>query len=85
MKRFVRTRQRPSGFRVILATRISGLGPGNWVVTIGQDLFGGQSGDARVRPVNWQWVEELQNLQREDLLEELVKKQQEAGKDSTAL
>ena len=64
---------------------ISGLGPGNWVVTIGQDLFGGQSGDARVRPVNWEWVEELQNLQREDLLEELVKKQQEAGKDSTAL
>lgn len=64
---------------------ISGLDPGNWVVTIGQDLFGGQSGDARVRPVNWEWVEELQNLQREDLLDELVKKQQEAARDSTAL
>lgn len=65
-----------------MSAGVRGVEPGSWVVTIGQDLFGGESGEARVRPVAWSWVERLQNLQREDLLEELVRKQQESGSDT---
>lgn len=61
---------------------VSGVEPGSWVVTIGKDLLGGESGTARVRPVNWQWVEQLQHLQRDDLLQEVLKRQQEAAGDS---
>ena len=65
-----------------MSAGVRGIEPGSWVVTIGQDLFGGESGEARVRPVAWSWVERLQNLQREDLLEDLVRKQQESGSDT---
>ncbi len=66
-----------------MSAGISGVEPGDWVVTIGQDLFGGESGQAKVRPVDWAWVEHLQNLQRENLLQEIRKKQRAAGSDST--
>ena len=62
---------------------IRGVDPGTWVVTVGQDLFGGEAGEAKMRPVDWNWVERLQNLQREDLLEEIVR-QQRAGDSDTA-
>jgi multidrug efflux pump subunit AcrA (membrane-fusion protein) len=55
---------------------ISNIEPGSWVVTIGQDLLGGESGEAKVRPVDWNWVQRLQNLQREDLLQEIIRKKQ---------
>lgn len=55
-----------------MSAGIRGIEPGQWVVTIGQDLFGGKDGNARVRPVDWQWVEQLQTLQREDLLQEII-------------
>lgn len=61
---------------------VSGVEPGDWVVTIGQDLLGGEAGQARVRPVKWEWVEQLQRLQRRDLLQEVLQKQQAAGRDS---
>jgi RND family efflux transporter MFP subunit len=64
---------------------ISGIDPKSWVVTIGQDLLGGASNTARVRTVNWAWVEQLQRLQREDFLEEIMQKQQEAARDSMSL
>jgi len=57
-----------------MSAGIRGVDPGSWVVTIGQDLLGGESGLARVRPVDWAWVEHLQNLQREDLLQEILQK-----------
>lgn len=63
---------------------IRGIDPGDWVVTIGQDLLGADTGQARVRPVKWEWVEELQELQREDLLQEIIEKQQ-AGSLDTAM
>ncbi|HUU46624.1 MAG TPA: efflux RND transporter periplasmic adaptor subunit [Acidobacteriota bacterium] len=59
--------------------------PGQWVVSLGQDLLAGATGTARVRAVSWGRVEELQNLQREDLLEELMQRQQAAPGDSTIL
>lgn len=57
-----------------MSAAINGVEPGRWVVTIGQDLLGGGPGQARVRPVAWAWVEHLQNLQREDLVREMIRK-----------
>jgi RND family efflux transporter MFP subunit len=65
-----------------MSAGIGGVDQGAWVVTIGQDLFGGQPGQARVRPVPWSRVEELQNLQREDLLQEVMQKQQAVEEDT---
>jgi multidrug efflux pump subunit AcrA (membrane-fusion protein) len=63
---------------------ISGIDPGRWVITIGQDLLGGEpTGEARVRKVDWNWVEHLQNLQRQDLMLEIINKRQETIEDST--
>ncbi len=66
--------------RGAMSAGVSGIEPGAWVVTIGQDLLGDDSGSARVRPVTWNWVEELQRLQREDLIQDIIqrKRQQEA-------
>jgi HlyD family secretion protein len=61
---------------------IGGIPDGKWVVSIGQNLMGGDEGRARVRPVRWARVERLQNLQREDLMEDLVKRQQKTNIDS---
>jgi RND family efflux transporter MFP subunit len=58
-----------------MSAGIRGVEPGSWVVTIGQDLLGSDSARARVRPVNWERVEQLQRLQREDLLEKIIRKQ----------
>lgn len=58
---------------------ITGVEPGTWIITLGQDLLGGKPGEARVRKVDWKWVERLQHLQSEDLLEEFMKRQQEAA------
>jgi len=64
---------------------ITGVEPGKWIITLGQNLLGGKAGEARVRKVDWKWIERLQHLQREDLLEEFMKRQQEAaaGKSTT--
>ena len=61
---------------------IGGIGAEKWVITLGQNLMGGDEGRARVRPVQWAWVERLQRLQREDLMEELVKRQQDVASDT---
>jgi len=65
-----------------MSAGIRGVKPESWVVTIGQDLLGGESGQAKVRPVNWKWVEYLQNLQREDLMMEVIQERRVAKKDS---
>lgn len=64
---------------------VRGIEQGNWVVTIGQDLLGSDTASARVRPVSWKWVEELQNLQREDLIEEIIKKQGTTKPDTSMI
>jgi hypothetical protein len=64
---------------------IRGIDPEIWVVTMGQDLLGSASNSARVRTVNWTWVEQLQSLQREDFLEEIMQKQQAVARDSVKL
>lgn len=52
---------------------------GDWVVSLGQNLLGTEEASARVRPVGWQRVEELQTLQREDLMRDLVESPEAAG------
>ncbi|MBD3256998.1 efflux RND transporter periplasmic adaptor subunit [candidate division GN15 bacterium] len=66
-----------------MSAGIRGIEPGQWVVSLGQDLFGGETGQARVRAVTWSWVENLQQLQREDLLQEIVQKQDSSPADAT--
>lgn len=62
---------------------ISGVKPGQWVVTLGQDLLQAQSGQAKVRIVEWDWVEQLQQMQRQELLEDVMKRQQAEESDAT--
>jgi RND family efflux transporter MFP subunit len=61
---------------------IRGVDPEKWVVTLGQNLLGGESGNARVRPVKWSRVERLQHLQRQNLMEDVIKRQQAAEQDT---
>mgnify|MGYP005840384619 CR=1 FL=1 len=53
---------------------VRGIGADNWVITLGQDLLRGEDGKARTRPVQWTWVEELQQVQRQDLLDDIMQK-----------
>jgi RND family efflux transporter MFP subunit len=62
---------------------IDEIGADKWVITLGQNLLGGDAGEARVRPVRWAWVERLQQMMREDLMDELVRRQGEGFNDST--
>jgi len=63
---------------------ILGVDDGKWVITLGQNLLGGDEGKARVRPVKRLWVEKLQHLQREDLMEGLVKRQSAVASDTAS-
>jgi multidrug efflux pump subunit AcrA (membrane-fusion protein) len=54
---------------------ILGVDAGTWVVTLGQNLLGDETSEARVRPVGWDWVEKLQTLQREDLMQDMIERQ----------
>lgn len=59
---------------------VSGIDPDTWVVVVGQHLLSSQdpeAGDpqARVRPITWERLIELQGLQREDLLRQFMEKQ----------
>lgn len=68
-----------------MSVGVRGIEADNWVVTIGQDLFGGEPGSAKMRPVDWSWVEHLQNLQREDLLEEITQKKKNINADTISV
>ncbi len=52
---------------------IGNLNPTDWVVSLGQDLLASNGRSvARVRPVTWDHIRELQSLNREDLLKEVL-------------
>jgi RND family efflux transporter MFP subunit len=63
---------------------VEGIEPGDWVVVVGQHLVTGRSQEgppqARVRPIRWERLLELQGLQREDLLRQFMEKQQRIAK-----
>lgn len=71
---------RPVRFRPVhiiargdMEVAIDAIDPGDWVVTIGQDLLARDRSEARVRHVTWDHVMALQRLNREDLLEEALR------------
>lgn len=56
---------------------VQGVRAGEWVVTVGQHLLAEDRAEsARVRPTTWERVLQLQGLQREDLLQSFLDKQQ---------
>lgn len=58
---------------------IRGVEPGDWVVTVGQNLLSTSADDrvdARVRPMSWSRLIALQRLQDTDLLRRVMKRQQ---------
>ena len=66
-------------------TGVRGVEPGEWVVTVGQQLLAGrESPRARVRSVAWQRVLELQELQREDLLRGFLERQRRSARERGA-
>ena len=65
---------------------VAGVQPGDWVVTMGQNLLTQTAGtervEARVRPVTWERVAGLQGLQDQDLLRQFMEKQQRMAKET---
>ena len=63
---------------------VRGIEPGDWVVTVGQNLLSTQSDqqvDARVRALPWSRLMALQRLQDTDLLDRIMKRQREAARE----
>ena len=65
---------------------VSGIDPDQWVIVVGQHLLSSQDPEAgppraRVRPVSWERLIELQGLQREDLLRQFMEKQQRVARE----
>jgi hypothetical protein len=71
---------------------VRGIQPGDWVVTVGQNLLSSSTEDrvdARVRPMTWSRLMSLQRMQDTDLLYDVLERQQRMakrrfGSDSTA-
>ena len=62
---------------------VRGIQPGDWVVTVGQNLLstaGEERVDARVRPMPWSRLMALQRLQDTDLLYRVLERQQRIAK-----
>lgn len=54
---------------------VSGIEPGSWIVTVGQDLLSQGRNQARVRTSTWERILTLQSLQRQDLLNQVLEEQ----------
>jgi multidrug efflux pump subunit AcrA (membrane-fusion protein) len=62
---------------------VRGIQPGDWVVTVGQNLLstaGEERVDARVRPMSWSRLMSLQRMQDTDLLYRVLERQQRLAK-----
>ncbi len=67
------------------AVGVQGIQPGDWVVTVGQNLLSGPKEKqpmARIRPVPWSRVTHLQLLHDQDLLRTFMEKQQRLALES---
>ena len=62
---------------------VNGLESGKWVVTLGQNLLSEGREQARVKTIPWEHVIRLQQMQREDLLNEVMKDKQQTPEKST--
>jgi hypothetical protein len=66
------------------AVGVRGIDPDQWIVVVGQHLLTGITNDrvpARARPLSWDRVTSLQDLQDEDLLRQFMAKQQRVSRD----
>lgn len=54
---------------------IDGIESGTWVITVGQNLLSEGRNRARVRTVDWERIFSMQQLQRQDLLNKVLKSQ----------
>lgn len=55
------------------AAGVNGIRSGDWVVTVGQNLLQRNNSEiARVRPVGWQNIMDMQRLRPQDLLREIM-------------
>lgn len=55
------------------AAGVTGVRSGDWVISVGQNLLErDNSGQARVRPVSWLNIVEMQRLQPQDLLRQIM-------------
>jgi len=55
-----------------LQVAVADLEPGKWIITLGQNLLSEGRTQARVKTVPWNHVLNLQQMQREDLLKEVM-------------
>ena len=56
---------------------IQGVEPGQWVVTVGQNMLSAGDERARIRSVSWQRVMALQGLQPQNLLYQILEEQKQ--------
>lgn len=63
---------------------VTGIELGDWVITVGQNLIRNidGTGQARARPVSWDRVATLQEMQDQDLLIQFMDKQQRLARQS---
>ena len=62
---------------------VNGLESGKWVVTLGQNLLSEGRVQARVKTIPWEHVIRLQQMQREDLLNDVMKDKQQTPEKPT--
>ncbi len=62
---------------------VNGLESGKWVVTLGQNLLSEGREQARVKTIPWEHVIRLQQMQREDLLNDVMKDKQQTPEKTT--
>ena len=52
---------------------VTGIESGDWIISLGQDLLSEGREQARLKAVSWEHVTQLQSMQREDLLEQVMR------------
>jgi RND family efflux transporter MFP subunit len=63
---------------------VAGLESGKWVVTLGQNLLSEGREQARVKTIPWEHVIRLQQMQREDLLNNIIDGKKEGSSTNKA-
>lgn len=61
---------------------VDGIQPGTWVVTVGQNLLSQGRNQARIRTVDWERILSMQQLQRQDLLNKILQRQNRQEQDT---
>lgn len=62
---------------------VTGVDPGDWIITVGQHLLSGGRQQARVRTSSWERILTLQGFQRQDLLDNVLNTQRQNAQQPT--